>query len=160
MYLPLCIHHCGSAAIYLPLCICHCISATVSTVLYIRHSICYCISTIVSAVLYIRCSICRCISTTVCLLTAIKYKERLINCSSQFAEIVSPRSDQSTQGVPPSVKQPVRSALRELTGRNMFSLCSNYNFIYSAHLHCDLNNWLYPLTSWCNNNYTVLHIIA
>jgi len=39
-------------------------------------------------------------------------------CSSQFAENVSPRSNRSIHGVPPSVNEPVRSRIHELTSVN------------------------------------------
>jgi hypothetical protein len=35
-------------------------------------------------------------------------------CSSQFMKNVSPRSNQSVHGVPPSVNEPIRSVLHEL----------------------------------------------
>jgi len=41
-----------------------------------------------------------------------------ITCSSQFAENVSPGSNQLVHGAPPSVNEPVRSVLHELTGDN------------------------------------------
>jgi hypothetical protein len=39
-------------------------------------------------------------------------------CSSQFAENVSPRSNRLVHGAPPSMNEPVRSVLHELTGAN------------------------------------------
>jgi len=39
-------------------------------------------------------------------------------CSSQFTENVSPRSNRSIDGVPPSVNKPVRSRIHELTSAN------------------------------------------
>jgi hypothetical protein len=39
-------------------------------------------------------------------------------CSSQFTEYVSPRSNLSIQGVPPSMNKPGRSRIRELTSCN------------------------------------------
>ena len=49
--------------------------------------------------------ICRCVSFCVI-------------CSSQFAENVSPRSNRLVCGAPPSMNEPVRSVLHELTGAN------------------------------------------
>jgi len=40
------------------------------------------------------------------------------DCSSQFAENVSPRSNRLVHGAPPSVNEPARSVLHELIGAN------------------------------------------
>jgi len=50
------------------------------------------------------------------LATMMKIEEA--RCSSQFAENVSPRSNRLVHGAPPSVNEPVRSVLHELTGAN------------------------------------------
>jgi len=42
----------------------------------------------------------------------------VVPCSSQFAENISPRSNRLVHGALPSVNEPVRSVLPELTGAN------------------------------------------
>jgi hypothetical protein len=48
----------------------------------------------------------------------LSYSTVGVPCSSQFAENVSPRSNRLVHGAPPSMNEPVRSVLHELTGAN------------------------------------------
>jgi len=68
-------------------------------------------------------------------------------CSSQFTENVSPWSNRSIDGVPPSVNEPVRSRIHELTSANyvqpkltvtlIAKLCIHEIFI----IHRSFNSW-------------------
>jgi hypothetical protein len=68
-------------------------------------------------------------------------------CSSQFTENVSPRSNRSIHGVPPSVKEPVRSRIHELTSANYaqpkltVTLIAKFCIHEICTIHCSFNSW-------------------
>lgn len=51
-------------------------------------------------------------------------------CSNQFAKNVSPRSNQSVGGVPPSVNQLVTSQTCELTNTKLHSTKNNNYYVH------------------------------
>jgi len=68
-------------------------------------------------------------------------------CSSQFTENVSPRSNRSIHGVPPSVNEPVRSRIRELTSVNYahtkltLTLIAKLCIHEICTFHCSFTSW-------------------
>jgi hypothetical protein len=71
----------------------------------------------------------------------------MVNCSSQFTENVSPRSNRSIRGVLPSVNEPVRSRIRELTSVNYAHTQLTLTLIAKLCIHeiCTIH---YSFTSW------------
>jgi hypothetical protein len=82
-------------------------------------------------------------------------------CSSQFTENVSPRSNRSIHGVPPSVNEPVRSRIRELTSVNYahtkltLTLIAKLCIHEICTIHCSFTSWS-PIYYICNNDRIVV----